>query len=289
MTVLDEIIAGVREDLEDRKARVSAEELAQRVASVSPARDALAALRGPGRGTLEIIAEVKRASPSKGALSEIPEPAVLAHEYEAGGAAAISVLTERRRFGGSLEDLDAVRAEVSIPLLRKDFTVDPYMIWEARAHGADLVLLIVAALTDDELTEYLGLTHRLGMNAVVEVHTEDEVRRAVAVGARIIGINVRNLKTLETDPEHFARLVGSVPEGPLVVAESGVVGPEDVARYAAAGAEAVLVGEALVRTEDPREAVSEFKNQGRKAREARLEQAEQHQDAAGAEGEDTDA
>lgn len=277
MTVLDEIIAGVREDLEARRAEISLEELAKKVASVSPTRDALAALRGAGVASVEIIAEVKRASPSKGALAEIPEPARLAHEYEAGGAAAISVLTESRRFQGRLADLDAVRAEVSIPLLRKDFVIDPYMIWEARAHGADLVLLIAAILDDEQLREYLELTHRLGMNAIVEAHTAEEVDRAVATGAKIIGINTRNLKTLETDPAHFATLADRIPEGRLIVAESGVTGPQVVADYAAAGADVVLVGEALVRTEDPREAVSEFRNHGRRARAARLESIEEAQ------------
>jgi indole-3-glycerol phosphate synthase len=274
MTVLDDIIAGVREDLDARRREVPLEELREKVAAVSPARDALSALRGPASSTVEIIAEVKRASPSKGDLSEIPEPAVLAHEYEAGGAAAISVLTEARRFKGSLEDLDAVRSAVSIPLLRKDFTVDPYMIWEARAHGADLILLIVAALSDEQLREYLELTHRLGMNAIVEAHTAEEIERAAAVGAKIIGVNVRNLKTLETDSAHFASLAEHLPEDAVVIAESGVEGPEDVARYAAAGAQVVLVGEALVRDQDPREAVGDFKNRGRKARTSYLESAQ---------------
>lgn len=271
MTVLDEIIDGVREDLEQRRARVSLDELQDRVGRISPARDAVSALRGAGKYTVEVIAEVKRASPSKGDLSEIPDPAALAREYQAGGAAVVSVLTEARRFKGSLEDFDAVRAEVSIPLLRKDFTVDPYMVWEARAHGADLVLLIVAALTQEQLSEYLELTHRLGMNAIVETHTEEEIRRAVEVGARIIGVNVRNLKTLETDTGHFADLVELVPEDVLLVAESGVASAQDVAAYASQGAHAVLTGEALVRTGDPREAVQEFKRQGRRARTALLE------------------
>ncbi|MUN54729.1 indole-3-glycerol phosphate synthase TrpC [Kocuria koreensis] len=272
MTVLDDIIAGVREDLEERRRAVSLDELKDRVSSVSPARDAVSALRGPDRDTVEIIAEVKRASPSAGDLNGIPEPATLAHEYEAGGAAAISVLTESRRFKGSLEDLDAVRSEVSIPILRKDFTIDPYMIWEARAHGADLVLLIVAALSDQELHEYLELTHRLGMNAIVEAHTADEIERAVEAGANIVGVNVRNLKTLETDKTHFASLASHLPEGPVIIAESGVAEPSDVADYGRQGAEVVLVGEALVRHSDPRDAVGEFKNQGRKARAAYWEE-----------------
>lgn len=274
MTVLDDIIAGVREDLEERRRKVSLDELKDKVSSVSPARDAVSALRGPDAASIEIVAEVKRASPSAGDLSHIDSPADLAHAYEAGGAAAISVLTESRRFKGSLEDLDAVRAEVSIPILRKDFTIDPYMIWEARAHGADLVLLIVAALTDEQLREYLELTHRLGMNAIVETHTSDEVERAAALGARIVGVNVRNLKTLDTDKAHFGKLASRLPSGPVILAESGVSEAEDVAEYGRQGAEAVLVGEALVKHEDPREAVSVFKKQGRKARAAYLEEKE---------------
>lgn len=271
MTVLEEIIEGVREDLRVRREQVPLEQLRERVSAQSPARDAVSALRGPSDASVEIIAEVKRASPSKGELSEIPEPAKLAREYQAGGAAAISVLTEGRRFKGSLEDLDAVRREVSIPLLRKDFTVDPYMVWEARAHGADLILLIVAALDDEQLRELLELTRQLGMEAIVEVHTEEEIRRAVAVGAKIIGVNVRNLKTLETNPAHFETLAHLIPQDALIIAESGVSGPQDVAAYAGAGAQAVLVGEALVRDADPREAVGEYRNSGRRARARLLE------------------
>ncbi|MCT1366697.1 indole-3-glycerol phosphate synthase TrpC [Rothia sp. p3-SID1597] len=274
MTVLEEIIAGVREDLEERRRKVSLDELKERVSSVSPARDAVSALRGPDASTLEILAEVKRASPSAGDLSHIESPAELAHDYEAGGAAAISVLTESRRFKGSLEDLDAVRAEVSIPILRKDFTIDPYMIWEARAHGADMILLIVAALSDEELREYLELTHRLGMNAVIETHTVEEIKRAAQLDARIVGVNVRNLKTLGTDKAHFGKLASKLPSGPVILAESGVVEAEDVAEYGRQGAEAVLVGEALVKHDDPRDAVSLFKKQGRKARAAYLEEKE---------------
>lgn len=243
----------------------------ERARAAAPALDAFAALGGHEavRPELRVIAEVKRSSPSKGALAEIADPASLAASYEQGGAAVISVLTEARRFGGSLADLDAVRAAVSIPVLRKDFTVDEYQIWEARAHGADLVLLIVAALDDAQLAEFLELTHRLGMNALVETHTEQEIERAVAVGARIIGVNVRNLKTLDVDRSVFAALAGSIPAGPVVIAESGVRGVEDVRHYASAGADAILVGEALVRHNNPAATIAEFTGAGREAIAAR--------------------
>jgi indole-3-glycerol phosphate synthase len=170
----------------------------------------------------------------------------------------ISVLTEQRRFNGSLADLDAVRARVDVPLLRKDFTLDEYQIWEARAHGADLILLIVAALSDQQLREFSALSRELGMNVLVETHTPEEVERAVAAEARIIGVNVRNLKTLDVDRSVFASLAGSIPSGAVVVAESGVRNADDVAHYAAHGANAILVGEALVSDATPRERIAEF-------------------------------
>ncbi|NKX56021.1 indole-3-glycerol phosphate synthase TrpC [Arthrobacter mobilis] len=264
MTVLDEIIAGVREDLQARQAQVPLAELKQLAAQAPAPRDAHAALGGadPARAQLEVIAEVKRKSPSKGALADIADPAELAVRYERGGAAVISVLTEQRRFNGSLADFDAVRAAVGIPLLRKDFTVDEYQIWEARAHGADLVLLIVAALDDVQLRSFLALTHELGMNALVETHTSEEIDRAVAAGARIIGVNVRNLKTLDVDRSIFAALAGRIPAGAVVVAESGVRDAADVEHYAAHGAHAVLVGEALVKGSDPTEAIATFRAAG---------------------------
>jgi indole-3-glycerol phosphate synthase len=267
VSVLTEIIAGVREDLAVRCGQLPLTDLQAVALEAEPARDAYAALRGDGGG-VELIAEVKRRSPSRGDLADITEPAVLAARYEAGGAAVVSVLTEERRFGGSLADFDAVRAAVDLPLLRKDFTVDEYQIWEARAHGADLVLLIVAALSDDQLHRYLQLTHELGMNALVETHTAEEVARAAAVGARIVGVNVRNLKTLDIDRSVFASLVPMMPAGALVVAESGVRDADDVVHFAENGADAVLVGEALVRHQDPETAVSAFTAAGRQARTA---------------------
>jgi indole-3-glycerol phosphate synthase len=250
-TVLDEIISGVREDLAEREAAVSLDEIRRRAELAPAALDAEGALRRPG---LSLIAEVKRASPSKGALASIADPASLAAAYEAGGATAVSVLTERRRFSGSLADLDAVRAAVRIPVLRKDFMVSDYQVWEARAHGADLILLIVAALGQDDLVHLQDLARRLGMTALVEVHDESEAARAVDAGASVIGVNARNLKTLDVDTDTFARLAPLVPATCVRVAESGIRGPHDAASYAAQGADAVLVGEALVVGGDPRAA-----------------------------------
>lgn len=253
-TVLDDIILGVREDLENRRRQISAQDIAAQAEAAAPAIDALAAFRADG--PVKVISEVKRRSPSKGDLAEIPDPAELAAAYEQGGATAISVLTEQRRFGGSLADLDAVRAKVRIPLLRKDFMVDHYQVDEARAHGADIVLLIVAALDDAQLRDLFQHASELGMTTLVETHDEDEVDRALSIDGRLIGVNARNLKTLEVDPDVFARLAPRVPDDRVRVAESGIRGPDDVAGYVAAGADAVLVGEALVTGDDPRFAVS---------------------------------
>jgi len=255
-TVLDEIIDGVREDLAIRTALVPLDELKSRAQRITPALDAYAVLRA-GDG-VKVIAEVKRSSPSKGALAIIADPAGLAADYAAGGASVISVLTERRRFGGSLEDLAAVRAAVDVPVLRKDFIVSSYQLWEARAYGADAILLIVAALDQHTLVGLRERAESLGMTALVEVHDEAETDRAVEAGARVIGINARNLKTLEVDRSTFARLAPRVPRGIVKVAESGVRGPYDVLAYAQAGASAVLVGESLVTGGRPREAVADL-------------------------------
>ncbi len=255
VTVLEEIVAGVREDLATRQASVSLEQLKERAALAPAPRDALTALCTDG---VSLIAEVKRASPSKGALADIPDPAELARAYEDGGASVVSVLTEMRRFRGSLEDLAAVRAAVDIPVLRKDFIVTSYQLWEARAFGADLALLIVAALDEQALISLVERTESLGMTPLVEVHNEEERDRALAAGARLIGINTRNLKTLEVDRDVFAKVAKGVPSDVVLVAESGVRGPRDLVAYAGAGADAVLVGEALVTGNDPRAAVHEM-------------------------------
>lgn len=255
MSVLDDIIDGVREDLAEREVRVPLEELKEQVRQAPPARDGEAALRADG---VPVICEVKRSSPSKGALAAIADPAGLAADYEAGGAAVISVLTEPRRFGGSLEDLDTVRATVNIPILRKDFIVSAYQLWEARAHQADVVLLIVAALEQNALVSLIERTRSLGMTPLVEVHDEDEVERAVTAGATVIGVNARNLRTLEVDRSTFARLAPIIPEHLVRIAESGVRGPHDLIAYAGEGADAVLVGESLVKGGAPRGAVADL-------------------------------
>ncbi|MDN4479028.1 indole-3-glycerol phosphate synthase TrpC [Demequina lignilytica] len=255
MSVLDSIVAGVLEDLSVRQELTSMDALKERAARLPGAIDARQIL---ARDEVAIIAEVKRSSPSKGELADIADPALLATEYEAGGASVISVLTEQRRFGGSLSDLDAVRAKVDIPILRKDFIVTPYQVWEARAHGADVVLLIVAALDQLALESLIERVHSLGMTALVEVHDVEEVKRAADAGARVIGVNARNLRTLEVDRTTFGRVAPHIPDGVLRVAESGIRDSHDVVEYARMGADAVLVGEALVKDRDPRTTVAEM-------------------------------
>jgi indole-3-glycerol phosphate synthase len=257
--VLEEILAGVRLDVAARQAAVPLEQVKELAAAAPPPIDAYAALRKAG---VAVIAEVKRSSPSRGALADIPDPADLAGEYAAGGARCISVLTEGRWFGGSLADLAAVRAAVNVPVLRKDFVVSSYQVHEARAHGADLVLLIVAALEQNVLTGLLERIESLGMTALVEVHNEDEADRALAAGAQVIGVNARDLKTLEVDRSVFERIAPGLPGHVVKIAESGVRGPHDLIRYASAGADAVLVGEGLVTQKSPRDAVAELVNAG---------------------------
>lgn len=255
-TVLEDIIDGVRLDLAERQSRTSLDDLKERAAKRPGAIDGVSRLRL--EDAVAVIAEVKRSSPSKGELATIENPADLAVQYEQGGAAVVSVLTEERRFKGSLADLDDVRARVEIPVLRKDFVVTPYQVWEARAHGADLVLLIVAALEQTILESLIERVHSLGMTALVEVHTLDEVTRAIDAGAKVIGVNARNLKTLEVDRTTFARLAPAIPDSIVRIAESGVRGPHDVMDYARSGADAVLVGEALVTGASPQASVADL-------------------------------
>ncbi|OUE27756.1 indole-3-glycerol phosphate synthase TrpC [Clavibacter michiganensis] len=253
--MLGDLLAGALEDAAARRetrplARVEAEALAR-----PAALDALSALAPSDR--VKIIAEVKRSSPSRGALAEIPDPALLASRYETGGASAISVLTEGRKFGGSLQDLEQVRDTVSIPVLRKDFIGEPYQVLEARASGADLVLLIVAALDQRALVELHALVGELGMTALVETHSAEEVSRALDLGAQVVGVNARNLTTFELDRDLFGRLADSIPAGVVRIAESAVKTADDVAHYRRSGADVVLVGEALV-TGDPVRTLTEF-------------------------------
>jgi indole-3-glycerol phosphate synthase len=258
-TVLDEILERVRADVEARQKRVPLAAVKERAAAAPPPRDAYSALRRPGVG---VIAEIERSSPSAGKLADIPDAAALAAEYEAGGARCISVLTEPRYFGGSLEDLAAVRQAVDVPVLCKDFIVSSYQVHEARAHGADLVLLIVAALEQQVLVGLRERIESLGMTALVEVHDEREADRALEAGARVIGVNARDLRTMRVDRSVFERIAPGLPNHVVKVAESGVRGPHDLIRYASAGADAVLVGEGLVTKKSPREAVAELVTAG---------------------------
>jgi len=256
VTVLDDILAGVREDLAERQQTTSLAQL-QALAERRPsALPGVSLLKDPD--AVRVIAEVKRSSPSKGALAAIADPAALARDYESGGASVISVLTEGRKFGGSLADLEAVRRAVDCGVLRKDFVVSSYQVWEARAYGADLVLLIVAALEQQALVSLVERVHSLGMTALVEVHDPEEVSRAVDAGATVIGVNCRDLRTLEVDRTQFARVAPMIPDGIVRIAESGVRGPHDVLDFARSGAHAVLVGESLVTGKDPRAAVADL-------------------------------
>jgi indole-3-glycerol phosphate synthase len=259
VSVLESILEGVRADLAERVAAVPFDVLKARAAHAEPPKDVLAALHAPGIG---VIAEVKRRSPSKGVLADIADPARLAADYAAAGARVISVLTERHRVGGSLDDLDAVRAAVDVPVLRKDFVISPYQVHEARMHGADIVLLIVAALEQNALASLLDRVESLGMTALVDVHNAEEADRALEAGASVIGINARNLHTLEVDREVFGRIAPGLPSEVLRIAESGVRGPSDLMAYAGAGADAVLVGEGLVTSGDPKAAVVQLVTAG---------------------------
>ena len=260
MSVLDELVAGAVEDQRAREQNISLDEVKRQTFEAPAPIDARQWLKKADG--IPVIAEIKRASPSKGHLSDIPDPAALAREYEKGGASAISVLTEGRRFLGSLDDFDKVRAAVKIPVLRKDFIVTEYQIWEARAHGADLVLLIVAALDDDKLKSLLELAHSLNMTVLVETHTREEIQRAINAGARVIGINARNLKDLKVDVNKYNELAADLPDDVIRVAESGVFGSVELEDYARAGADAVLVGEGVATASNHEQAVERLVKAG---------------------------
>jgi indole-3-glycerol phosphate synthase len=256
-TILDEILARTTADLSERKSTVPVSDLAAAARSRPAPLSLRAALAGP---EMSVIAEIKRASPSRGTFPVIVDPANLAREYIAGGAAAISVLTDEPFFQGSLADLDTTAGVARtcgrpVPVLRKDFVVDPYQIVEARAHGADAVLLIVAALDDALLTELLAVAAALGMDALVEVHDEREMERAVVVRARLVGINNRNLQNFSVDLSISERLAPLAPNDTVVVGESGIFGPDEVKRLHDVGTRAVLVGEGLVTAPDRAAAV----------------------------------
>jgi len=247
--ILDDILGRTRADLAVRRDKRPLPDLEAAAARLPPARSLARALRRPGK--ISCISEFKRRSPSAGWIAEGADPAVVAPAYAAGGAAALSVLTDGPFFGGSLEDLAAARAACDLPILRKDFVVDRYQIVEARAGGADAVLLIVAALDDPELAALLAAAREVGLDALVEAHDEAEVARAVAAGASIVGINNRDLRTFTVDRGLAARMRPRVPADRIIVAESGIRDAADVAGLRAAGIDAILVGETLMRAPDP--------------------------------------
>jgi len=251
MGFLTDLVDRLRQDLREHPLDEAA--LMARASAMPPTRDFESALQRAERPAL--IAEVKRASPSAGAIAHDANASVLARAYEAGGAAAISVLTEPRHFHGSVADLQAVRSSVAIPVLRKDFLVHPAQVIEARASGADAVLLIVAAITDPELRALLEAAEDLGLATVVETHSDDDLRRALDTEARVIGVNARDLESLEVDVQGALGRVGRVPEDRIAVLESGVSTRADVDAALEAGASAILVGEALMRADDPARAV----------------------------------
>lgn len=259
VSVLEKILEGVRADLAERQREIPLDRLKKTACAAPAPRNVLAAIKCED---VAVIAEVKRASPSRGALATISDPAALASDYEAGGARMISVLTEPRWFGGSLDDLVAVRDAVSVPVLRKDFVISSYQLWEARARGADMVLLIVAALEQNALVSLVERAVSLDLVPLVEVHSEAEIYRALDAGARVIGVNARNLATLEVDRTLFGQLAPLIPDGIVKIAESGIRGPRDLLACAAAGADAVLVGESLVTGKDPRLVVADLATAG---------------------------
>lgn len=264
MSILDDIAAATRQRTEDAKKSAPIGTIREKAYASPPPKDFAAALSGPG---VSFICEIKKASPSKGVISPGFPYLALAEQYEKGGAAAVSCLTEPQWFLGSDQIFSEVRSQVSIPMIRKDFTVDPYQIWEARALGADAVLLICALLDADTLARYLELAHELGMAALVEAHDEAEIQQAAAAGARIIGVNNRNLRDFSVDFDNAARLRDLIPPECLYVAESGVSSPEDAAVLARIGADAVLMGEVLMRSDDPASLLREMREATRTASE----------------------
>jgi len=253
-TVLESIIEGVREDVKRREVPLS--QLRDRLESAPDLRGALTVLKEPGT---QVISEVKRSSPSKGALADIPSPGKLAEQYQKGGAAVVSVLTEERRFKGSIADFLEVRSAIELPLLRKDFIVTEFQVLESRVIGADLLLLIVAGLKQSEYVDFYQMATELGMDVLVEVHNQEELERAFDVNPKIVGVNSRNLKTLDLDSRIFDELIPQIPVGTIAVAESGISLRSEVAHIESLGGKAILVGETLVKAGNPAQAIAELK------------------------------
>ena len=258
MSVLDELVAGALEDQRTRELTVSLEDVKKATLAAPAPIDATRWLkRADG---IPVIAEIKRASPSKGHLSDIPDPAALAREYEKGGASAISVLTEGRKFLGSLDDFDKVRAAVHIPVLRKDFTVDEYQIYEAKVLGADAILLIAAILSEEKIKEFYDLAKSLEIDCLVEVHNEKELKKVVACGCDIIGINNRNLKTFDVDLNTTSKLAPLIPYEAVLVSESGMKDENDMKNVKEQGADAVLIGETFMRSDNIKETMKQLRS-----------------------------
>jgi indole-3-glycerol phosphate synthase len=257
-TYLDDILTAHRQRAADDPR--DADELRRALTSVAPTRGFAARLRRDSAEGLAVISEIKRRSPSKGALNADLDPADMARRYVSGGASCLSVLTDDRHFGGSIADLRAARAAVEVPVLRKDFTVDARDVIDARSMGADCVLLIAAALTPDELISFHRLAVDIGIDALVEIHDEDELDVALAAGASLIGVNQRDLVTFEVDHQRAERMASRIPDHVVKVAESGVRGPDDARRLKAAGYHAVLVGESVVTAGDPAAAVRRLRS-----------------------------
>lgn len=256
--ILDKILTAKREEVARLKQERPVEQMADLARRVAPTRDFAAAIRRGADGAIRLIAEFKRASPSKGVIRPDLPPADVARQYAAGGASAMSVLTDGPFFSGRLDDLRAVRAAVALPLLRKDFMIDPWQLFEARAAGADAILLIAAALAPERMAELHALANELGMAALVEVHDADDLRQALAVSARIIGINNRDLRTFQVEFETTLRLRPMIPAGTIVVSESGIQTRADALRLQGAGLDAMLVGESLMRQPAPGRAAAEL-------------------------------
>ncbi len=260
-SVLDAIVARTRQHVAEERMRRPLDELRAAAEQAPPVRPFAAVLARSGG--VNVIAEHKRRSPSRGAIREDLTPEDVARRYEAAGAAALSVLTDEPFFGGRLEHLAAARAATALPALRKDFIVDPWQVWEARAAGADAVLLIVAALEDDGLRALLALAGEAGLDALVEVHDREELDRAIAAGARIVGVNNRDLKTLEVSLETALSLAAAIPDGVVTVAESGIRTGGDIRRLREAGFDAFLVGERLMGAPDPGQALRSLLEESR--------------------------
>jgi indole-3-glycerol phosphate synthase len=257
--MLDDILAHKHAELKSRSVSLGLEELKTLCEQRPPCRGFIAALSSTiATGRAAVIAEIKKASPSKGLIRNDFEPTTIAHSYVAGGATCLSILTDEKFFQGADDNLVAVRAAVELPLLRKDFVIDEYQIWEARNLGADCVLLIVAALSDTQLAQYHELTLALGMDALVEVHNAAELRRAAALKPHLVGINNRNLHSFETQLSTTHTLCNAVPSAALVVSESGIHTPADITQLRASGVNAFLIGEAFMRAADPGTALREM-------------------------------